>query len=427
MAGKNIGRTLNDHPRRIVFCPVSNVISHTGRCIELARELKSRGCEIFISGTSKYLRDPKVVQEDEFGYYELIDFDTDEALEALRSPGRTFNSDLLQRHMDCELNMLKILKPHLVVVDFRLTMFISARVIQTPIVSLINARWVPQYFAGKYKAPDTHPIPLFFKKIWGENLTDIFWPTIINLIQRYKLAPYHYLFRKYGMEVKTYLPDILIGNYNLILDSALLGPTIGLPENFRQVGPIIWSPKIPMPDGLDKLDPNKPTIYITMGSTGHKDLFRVLFNAFGDTKYQVIVTTGGQLEINKDNFPENFWVEKYLPGERAMERADVVICHGGNQTVYQTIKTATPCLVIATHLDQEWAGYDVQEQGAGIFLTMVKVMSRPGLIMESTQRLFDNLDTYRKNMGILRKDLERYNGLKKAADYIEECLNYETG
>jgi UDP:flavonoid glycosyltransferase YjiC (YdhE family) len=221
------------------------------------------------------------------------------------------------------------------------------------------------------------------------------------------------------LEVKRYLPDMLIGDYNLILDTKLWGPTENLPENFSQVGPIIWSPpESTLPAWVEGLDRDKRSIYITMGSTGAEDLFREMFRSFGNTEYQVVVSTGGQIEINGHMLSENLHVEAFLPGEKVMERADIVICHGGSLTVYQAIKAGTPCIVIATHLDQEWAGEELQTHKAGIFLTMVRVMKKPSVIMEATQTMFENLEEYTKNMKRLQADLLEYDGLSNAVSGI---------
>jgi len=405
--------------RRIIIAPASNIVSHTGRCIELGRALKREGHEITGVGSPKYFKNPLIVRENEFGYYALPDFEQEEAMEALRTMKKPYTRRIVQEHVDAELDMLHDLKPDLVIVDFRLTMYISARVLRVPIISLVNARWLPQYFTGAYEAPDSHPVPLLTKRILGKRIAASLWPHLIKLIQRYKLGPLAWGFRKYELGVRRYLPDILVGDYNLILDTRLWGPTENLPQNFSQVGPIIWSPpESTLPTWIDTLDTGKRSVYITMGSTGDKALFQEMFRSFSDTEYQVMVSTGGQIEIDENMLSENLYVEKFLPGERIMERADIVICHGGSLTVYQAIKAGTPCIVIATHLDQEWAGEELQAHKAGMFLTMVKVMAKPSLIMESTKKMFDNLELYQKNMKRLQEDLFEYDGLENAASGI---------
>jgi len=409
--------------RRIVFAPASGVMSHVVRCLVVGRALKERGHEVIFAGLPKYLQDPSVVSPGEFGYYPLPDFTTDEAMESLRSMKRHYTRETILSHIEEELKMFEELKPDLVVSDFRLTMYISARVAKVPLASFLNARWLGPRFHGIYHAPDTHPVPLAMKTVLGEKLADALWLRVLNLIQRYKLSPYYSASQKYHLEKKTLIPEMVEGEYNLILDTELLGPTKDLPPNFLQVGPVIWSPELPLPAWVNELDKSRPIIYVTMGSSGHTDLFRMILNTFRGSPYQVIISTGGQIDLKKDEIPEGFYVEKYLPGEKIMEMADVVICHGGNQTVYQAVQAGTPAIIIATHLDQEWGGEMLEEQQAGIFLTIVRVLRNPTLLLQSVNAMFEKLAFYQAQMERLKADLGRYNPVKQAADGIEQFLD----
>ncbi|MCX5886354.1 MAG: glycosyltransferase [Proteobacteria bacterium] len=409
--------------KRIIFAPASGVISHVVRCLVIGRALKERGHEIIFAGLPRYLKDPSIVSPGELGYYPLPDFDTDEAMEALRSIKRPYTKETILNHIQEELKMFEELRPDLAVSDFRLTMYISARVAKVPLVSILNTHWVSQYFTGKYHAPDTHPIPLAMKKVLGKSLADASWIKVLNLLQRYKLAPYYHAFKQYHLEKKALIPELVVGDFNLILDTELLGPTRDLPANFLQSGPVIWSPDLPLPSWVKDLDRKRPVIYVTMGSSGHTDLFRMILDTFRGSPYQVIISTGGQIDLKKDEIPEGFYVEKYLPGEKIMEMADVVICHGGNQTVYQAVQAGTPAIIIATHLDQEWGGEMLEEHQAGIFLTIVKVMKDQSLLKKSVDGMFEKLDVFRANMGQLKADLARYDPVKQAADGIEQFLD----
>ncbi len=80
-------------------------------------------------------------------------------------------------------------------------------------------------------------------------------------------------------------------------------------------------------------------------------------------------------------------------------------------------------MVIATHLDQEWGGEMLKDNGAGIFLTMVMVLKNPSLFMQAVRRMLENLDFYRKNMEKLHDDLSHYNPIDQAADCIENFMN----
>jgi UDP:flavonoid glycosyltransferase YjiC (YdhE family) len=409
--------------RRIVFAPASGVMSHVVRCLVVGRALKERGHEVIFAGLPKYLQDPSVVSPGEFGYYPLPDFTTDEAMESLRSMKRHYTRETIVSHIEEELKMFEALTPDLVVSDFRLTVYISARVAKVPLVSFLNARWLGPRFHGRYHAPDTHPVPLAMKRMLGKRMADALWLRVLNLLQRYKLSPYYYASERYNVEKKTFIPDLVEGDYNLILDTEVLGPTRDLPPHFLQIGPVIWSPHLPAPCWLKDLDREKPVIYVTMGSSGHTDLFRMILDTFRDSRYQVIVSTGGQIDLQKGEIPEGFFVEKYLPGDKIMEIADIVICHGGHQTVYQAVQAGTPAIVIATHLDQEWGGEMLEENQAGIFLTIIQVLRDPPLLLQSVNRMFEKLDLYQAHMDRLKEDLLRYNPVNRAAEGIENFLD----
>jgi MGT family glycosyltransferase len=408
--------------KRIVLTPASNILAHAGRCIILARELTRRGHQVILAGSPKYLNDPEVVRDKDIRFYQLPDLSVEEAMVMLRTMSKTIRRSSVEKHIDAELEMFNVLKPDLVIVDFRLSIYISARVAKVPLISLLEGRWIEQYSVRKWKAIRTLPQYPFIRLLLGEKTADRIMPFFQRLILKYKILSYQAAFKKYGLEKKKSMGDLLTGDYNLILDTQLWTPTEHLPGNFRQVGPIYWAPENTMPHWVKELDRKRPIIYLTLGSTGHEDLFQKLFKVFGETEYQILVSTGGQIDISDHEIPKDFYLERYLPGEEIMTLADVVIHHGGTGTAYQAIKTFTPCIVIATHFEQEFLGEATEELGVGIFLSMIEVLKNPSLILESTQKIFAHLETYKMNMMRLKKDLETYDPVRTAADTIEDFL-----
>jgi MGT family glycosyltransferase len=413
----------HDPVHRILFTPASNVLAHVGRCVVLARELKNRGHHVILAGTPKFLNDPAVVNHEELETHPIVDYSVEEGLEILRTVRKTPSRQSLNEHIQAELHLLDQVRPDVVVNDFRLTLYISARLRQIPVISLVGGRYLYQYAAKPFKASRTHPSYPILKRILGEKGADAVVPNLQRWALRYKMRPFYHLSQHYGLEPKKDLWDFLVGEYNLILDTELLGPANGLPENFRRVGPIAWTPRIPLPDWIKTLDRTRPVIYITMGSTGHPRLFRAMLEVLADAAYTVIMSTGGQVEIPDASLPKNFRVAKYVPGEQIMELADLVIFHGGAGTGYQAIATGTPAIVIATHLEQEFVGEVLEEQGAGFFLTMNQVLAIPRLIQQSIATILENIGGYRANMNRLREDFLRYNPVQTAADCIEGFIN----
>jgi UDP:flavonoid glycosyltransferase YjiC (YdhE family) len=410
------------HDPPLLFTPTSNVLAHVGRSVLLARELRRRGYRIVFAGLPTYLRDPAVVVPDEFEVYELPDFDLGEGLEVLRTVGKRPASRSIERNIAAELQVLSALRPRAVVVDFRPTVYISAPLRGVPIIALLGGRWLYQYAAKPYRAFKTYRHYPWVRRLLGARGAELCLPPLQRLVMRYKTRPLARACRRHGLRARRTPWELLVGDYNLVLDTDLLAPTAELPANFAKVGPIFWSPAGPLPAWVEGLDRRRPLVYVTLGSTAHADLFRQLLRIFQTVDVTVLLTTGGQITLPAAEIPANVRVAKYLPGERMMALADVVIHHGGAGTVYQTIAAGKPSIAIATHFEQEIIAALLEEYGAGVFLTMPEVMARPQTLTSALQRVLRDPAPYTASLKRLQDDLKRYDGVRAAADGIEAFL-----
>jgi UDP:flavonoid glycosyltransferase YjiC (YdhE family) len=408
------------HP--LLFTPTSNVLAHVGRSVILARALQERGHRIAIAGMAKYLRDPGVVRAGEFAYHQLPDFDLAEGLEVLRSLHKLPRRQAIERNIAAELALLDALRPQAVVVDFRPTMYISARLRRIPLIALLGGRWLYQYAAKPYPAFRTYAHYAMIRKLFGVRGADRLMPPVQRLVMRYKTAPFARAFKRHGLPARRTPWDMLVGDYNLILDTELVCPTRPLPANFVKVGPIFWSPEQPLPAWLTQLEHRRPIIYVTLGSTAHPDLFRQLLRIFSGLEATILMTTGGQITLHAREIPAHVHVEKYLPGTRVMQLADLVIHHGGAGTVYQTIQAAKPSIAIATHFEQELVSAILEEQGVGIVLTMQEVMAAPQRLTQAVTEMLRCPGPYLAHLQRLQDDLKQYDPVRTAADHIEGFL-----
>lgn len=407
--------------KRILIVPASNVLAHAGRCALLAGELAQRGHEIILAGSPRYLQDPQVAA-DSFLYYPLPEFEASEGLALLRTLHRRPPRRILQQHIQAELDLIDQTSPDAVIIDFRLTMYLSAMLRGLPRISLLGGRWLPPRAAYPYRAFRTYPHYRLVKRLVGREGADRLVPQFLKAVLWYKLAPYRTLMKQLGLPVKAHLWDLLEGELNLVLDSERLAPLNELPANFVRVGPLYWSPSGPLPEWVEEVGSDRPLVYITMGSTGHPALFQILIALFADCAFDVILTTGGQVSIEEKGLPTNIRVARFLPGEAVMRRADVVICHGGAGSIYQAISAGTPLIAIATHFEQELLGQEIEAVGAGVLLSLNEVLREPTLVMRSVKHILEDRDHYAQRMKVLRDDHARYDPLRSAADAIESFL-----
>lgn len=415
-------RHATDRERTILFAPASNVLFHVGRSLELARHLSRRGHRIVFMGTPRYLRDPDVGAREEFEFHEAPDFDAEKAMEMLRTIRKRPSRSWLEELIAAEHRVLGEVAPDLVVADFRPTMFLAARERGIPIVSLLLSHWMEPVSAVPPWTIRTHPVTATLLPILGEAVTRFISTRVWRWAVRYKSRPFRAAELDRGQTPHRTIFETMDGDLNLLTDSEAWSPTHPLPDHYRRVGPIVWEPVLPLPAAAADLDPQRPIVYVTFGSTGHVELFRTIVDGFANSRYQVFVSTGAQIDPAEISGPENVIVERFLPNGKIMGLADLVIYHGGSGTAYHVVSHGVPSIVVATHWDQEFAGVVTEEHGLGLHLTLRQVVASPSRLLDAADRVLENLASYRDRVERFRKELFRYDGPASAAKHVDAFL-----
>jgi UDP:flavonoid glycosyltransferase YjiC (YdhE family) len=141
---------------------------------------------------------------------------------------------------------------------------------------------------------------------------------------------------------------------------------VALPPNHAYLGPVLWSPPIPVPAWWDSLPTDKPVVYVTLGSSGQGTLLPLVLEALAGLPVTVLAATAGNIDLAA--VPANVHVAKFLPGDAAAARAGLVICNGGSPTSNQALVAGVPVLGIASNLDQFLNMDGVARAGAGKLL-----------------------------------------------------------
>jgi UDP:flavonoid glycosyltransferase YjiC (YdhE family) len=95
-----------------------------------------------------------------------------------------------------------------------------------------------------------------------------------------------------------------------------------------------------------------PVVYLSLGSLGSADveLMQRLIDVLGTTDYRVIVSKGPQHELL--TLADNMFGEEFLPQPSILPQVDVVITHGGNNTVTECFHFGKPMIVLPLFWDQ---------------------------------------------------------------------------
>ena len=132
-------------------------------------------------------------------------------------------------------------------------------------------------------------------------------------------------------------------------------PRSNLPANFHYTGPFangIARPTVDFP--WDSLD-GRPLIYASLGTTRNvqPSVFRMIAEACQDLDLQLVISLGGRFDPDSfTDLPGNPVTTRYAPQLELLKLAQVVITHGGPNTVFESLMEGKPMVAIPLAHDQ---------------------------------------------------------------------------
>ena len=107
-------------------------------------------------------------------------------------------------------------------------------------------------------------------------------------------------------------------------------------------------------------------LYLSLGSLGSADveLMNRLIGVLGKTEHRVVVSMGPQHELIE--LADNMLGREFLPQTSILPQVDLVITHGGNNTVTECFHFGKPMVVLPLFWDQHDNAQRVHELGYGI-------------------------------------------------------------
>jgi MGT family glycosyltransferase len=195
-----------------------------------------------------------------------------------------------------------------------------------------------------------------------------------------------------------------------------------LPEHYQFVGPVIRKPAVAGARGgfdWERFESwvGRPRILVTIGTTfDHNDkkaFFQKIVAAFGGTEIGVVVVSDVNL---LDSWPENFLVQQRVPQLDLLGRLDAVVCHGGHNTVCETLLFGLPLVVVPIAYDQSHVASRVVQAGAGVRLNFRRCKA---IDLRAAVNVALSLPDYRLAAGRIRESFRAAGGVERAAGLLE--------
>jgi UDP:flavonoid glycosyltransferase YjiC (YdhE family)/uncharacterized protein (DUF2141 family) len=399
--------------KRILFVAESVTLAQVVRLVSLARSLDERAYELHFASASF---PDFVFAGTTFERHRILSVAPEKIDAALRSGRRLYGTRVLRRYVRDDLALFEKVMPDLVVGDFRLSLPVSAPEFGVPHLALANAYWSPFSTRRDFPLPD-HPIV----RLLGEERAAPHFPKALPYVFAHFARPVNALRKAYGLTAIGSLPEVLTyGDYVLYADTPLLAPTIDLPSHHDYLGPVSWSSPAWSSAIVDSVQKDRPTIYVTLGSSGNVAALPVVLEALSALPVNVIAATAGRARVGKR--PANAIVADFVPGDAAARLSTLVISNGGSSTGYQALAEGTPVLGIASNLDQFLAMRGIVATGAGEILR-ASTVTVPR-VRAMAQRMLAT-DGYRERARIVQKEMAGYSFASRFRDFIGRITGAE--
>lgn len=312
------------------------------------------------------------------------------------------DDNFIRESIKSEIKAIASFSADIVVSMLQVTAPISATVMHKPSVAIFSWADGPAFTSPLYKEDDSL---LGLEKNYNQVFQEYGIPPIQDISE---LA-----FMRSELKIAPTIPELqpeLVDIPGVHFIGSLLSQSMELGD---------------LPVELAKLKENGPLIfvYLSPGDISPDCWIPTLIETFADSPYQVIVTLA-PLSLSPKSLPSSNNVHFYerLPGSTAIANSDLVISHGGANTVMNALSHGIPQIVFPDkYAERDYNGRAVARLGAGLNLpteefSNIKLLHHVNFVLSNHQ--------FRQNSIKLEGIVKNYGGAKEVVRLMETQLEH---
>lgn len=398
---------------RILLLPGNNSLSHVAQALSVDAALRARGHESLLAVSRGSARLPESL-----GIAHVVAPDIQETdLAAFPTPA-WFHRRAIAAVVKAERALIREFRPERVLGIFRSTAKASASLEGVPFDSLACGCMLEE-------CPD---VLGFLRGDEGRNAQaaelDDFWGFAGRRFSA-ALAPA-------GFRPIQDIRSMYRGERTFLWDTPDFQPLPSFP-GARYIGPVLWD-RWPGDGagGKEHRDAVRPLAVVTFGtcagSPAAAGRFARVLSGMG---WRVVIAAGGQEALTRMPAPEGVEILGFPSVGRLLSEAALLVCHGGQMTVFEALGRGVPVLVMPFQPEQAHNGLCLQRTGCGrSLLPPVLFRGDPSVYLAALDALSDDdvrrvVEALMADPGVraalarMRESLSRYRGAETVAELLD--------
>nr|WP_294872045.1 nucleotide disphospho-sugar-binding domain-containing protein [uncultured Pedobacter sp.] len=222
-------------------------------------------------------------------------------------------------------------------------------------------------------------------------------------------------------EFGVYGEEIVIHSHkmNIVFTSEEFAGAQDSMPHMKFVGPVKGRPNHADFDWERLEKATTPKVFVSLGTLLvdiRKEFFGKLIEAFANAPVTIVAATNPDIF---EQWPDNFIVNGFVPQAELMPKMDVVICHGGFNTVNDTFINGLPMLITPIAYDHFHTAKLIENAGCGI-----KIRYKRLRIEDMKKAVFELLENpiYRNASLRIKETFIAAGGNDKAVQLLEEFV-----
>lgn len=385
---------------KILIIASPNSLSHILKAKSIGKELTENGHELHYATTPKYAH--CFINR----FHPIPDIQ-----ESDLSPFPTFNwysdEDKIQDCIKSEFDLIQQIKPDLVIGIFRFTTKTAAQLSGIPYYSVASGCIMPNQKStlGFYHGEEDNENQRYYLKCFNEFAT-------------HKLNKAR---KSFGIKPSKNILNQLIGDMTFFWDfEDFYEPVVNYPH--QHIGPIDVSKHINIESEFTDIEQcSLPKALISLGTcNSNPEFITRMTNILLKLGFAVILCLG-KTKLAGKQFKDNPNVFSYefLPFKQALEHCDLVVCHGGQLTLFEAFEKRVPALIFPFHPEQAQNGVCAESISCGERIVDSTVFSgSPDVYAKRFMQLSDN--EIEEKINTLVKGQNYKNSLSRISEIIKE-------